>query len=209
MSQSTTVSPSAAAFVSAKVTKAVQIVVAALQKADAAMDSLRQIAKSECLANKISDKKPLTALLLTAGLDASRASEVAGFVFPASEGARKELDKALAINLAAKQPKDRIAKPIVLALQRDKTGTLTLEAAKAAHVPQRSPRLPGDATPTATPTPTKPKTPKEIEEGYYNTLSAMAKDARENGYDEEDFAQTLAEWSGRYLSELFPKEKKE
>ena len=91
---------------------------------------MRNVAKSETVRLALADKKALTAVLFASGLnDARTVSELVGFVFPASESAKVELEKVMAQNAKQTDPKKRIAKPVIMALQRDKTGKLTLAAA--------------------------------------------------------------------------------
>lgn len=155
---------------------------------EVAFDNVRSTAKSET--TKLGwTKEMLTAQLLDAGLNAARASEVAGFVFPRHAAAREHLDAALAMNAKQTDLKKRIAKPVILALQRDKEGTLTLEAAIADHKAKQSlggaTRTPGGQT-NQTATTEKKKTPAEIEEELKNLFCAALNFGKKNGYDQDD-----------------------
>lgn len=182
--------------VSAKIAKAVQAVIAAEGGLAIALDGYRNVAKSETVRLGLEDKKALTAILFASGdTDARRISEIVGFVFPASDSARKELDKAMEKNAKTEDPKKRIAKPVILALQRDKTGKLTLEKAIADFkAGKKDERAPGGKTDQVEKG--KKKTPKQIEEDLGNLIAAAMAFAKENGYDAADFnavAEPLAD----------------
>lgn len=178
--------PEAKVEVSAKIKAAVQSVVKAESGLAVALDNYRNVAKSECVRLALEDKKALTAILFASGdTDARRVSEIVGFVFPAMPSARKELDKAMAINAKETDNKKRIPKPVLLALQRDKTGKLTLEAAIKEHKASATgTRTPGGET---NQTATKKKTAKEIEEELENLIAAALNFAKANEYDLDDF----------------------
>lgn len=181
--------------VSAKIKAAVQAVVKAESGLAVALDGYRNVAKSETVRLGLEDKKALTAILFASGdTDARRVSEIVGFVFPAMPSARKELDKAMAINAKETDNKKRIPKPVLLALQRDKSGKLTLEAAIKEHKASASgTRTPGGETNQTT---TKKKSAKEIEDELGNLISAAMNFAKVNEYDLDDFnavVETISE----------------
>lgn len=178
--------------VSAKVKAAIQAVVKAEGGLAIALDNYRNVAKSETVRLGLEDKKALTAILFASGdTDARRVSEIVGFVFPASDSPsiRKELDKAMEVNAKETDNKKRIAKPVLLALQRDKTGTLTLAKAIADHkAGTTQTRTPGGQTNQTTPAKAKKKTAEEIEAELEAMIQLAMKFAKENGYDAADFA---------------------
>lgn len=166
---------------------AVSAYTTAVVKLDIAFDNVRNVSKSQTVKHGYTEKQ-LTALLLDAGLPPARASEVKGFVFPAHSAARKELDKAMEHNAKQTDAKKRIPKEAILALQRDKTGNLTVDAAVKEHkAKQTLTRTPGGKTdPTATTTKKKKKTAEEIEEELTNLYCTAINFAIANDYDEND-----------------------
>lgn len=167
------------------ITTAIQAYTGALVKLDIAFDKVRNVSKSETVKHGYTEKQ-LTALLLDAGLPPARASEVKGFVFPAHSAARKELDKAMAHNANQTDAKKRIPKEAILALQRDKTGELTVAAAVEEHKKKNTlTRTPGGKT-DPTPDKKKKKSAEEIEEELKTLFIAALKFGKENGYDPED-----------------------
>lgn len=186
MATNTTPEPAATIQPSTKLASAINAVVKAEGSLAVALDNYRNVAKSETVRLGLEDKKALTAILFASGDgDARRVSEIVGFVFPASESARKELDKAMEKNAKETDAKKRIAKPVILALQRDKTGKLTLEAAIKAHKDGAT-RQPGGQT-NQTEEKKKKKTPAEIEEELGNLCAAALNFAKANEYDLDDF----------------------
>ena len=172
---------------SVKLAAAIQTLIKAEVQTAIARDAVLNVAKSETVRLAIADKKALTMLLFASGLtDARTVSEVVGFVFPASDSARKELDKAMEANAKQTDPKKRIAKPVILALQRDKTGKLTLEKALKEHTLSRQPG--GKTDPTEKAKAKKP-TAKEVEEELGNLLAAAIAYGKEHGYDNDDLNQ--------------------
>lgn len=176
--------------VSAKIKAAILAVVKAETAREIALDNYRNVAKSEAVRLGLSDKKALTAILFASGdTDARRVSEVVGFVFPASDSARKELDKVAEHNAKQTDIKKRIPKEVVLALQRDKTGKLTVEKAKANLAANKradgSERQPGGKT-KQTATPDEKKTAAEIEEELGNLFAAALNFGKKHGYDIDD-----------------------
>lgn len=183
---STTVNETESVKVNPKINSAVAAYASAEVKLDVAFDNVRNVAKSETVKHSYTDKQ-LTSLLLEAGLNPARASEVKGFVFPAHNAARKELDRAMEMNAKQTDAKKRIAKPVILALQRDKEGTLTLEQAIADHKAKDTfTRTPGGAT-NQSEKKDKAKTPEEIEEHLGNLCAAALNYAKANDYDIADF----------------------
>lgn len=200
MSTNANPAPAASVQISPKLKAAISAVTKAEVGLAVAMDSYRNTAKSETTRLALADKKALTAVLFASGdTDARRVSEIVGFVFPASDSARKELDKALAINAKQTDNKKRIAKPVILALQRDKTGKLTLEKAIEEHKAKGqlgdSTRTPGGKTDQTDKAKAKKKTAAEIEEELGNLFAAALNFAKANGYDAADAAQVCEDQS--------------
>lgn len=187
MATNTTPEPTTAIQPSTKLASAINAVVKAEGSLAVALDNYRNVAKSETVRLGLEDKKALTAILFASGDgDARRVSEIVGFVFPASESAHKELDKAMEKNAKETDAKKRIAKPVILALQRDKTGKLTLEQAIKAYK-DGSTRQPGGQTNQTNKGKDKKKTPAEIEEELGNLCAAALNFAKANEYDLDDF----------------------
>lgn len=185
--------PTTAPAESVKANPAINTVVSAytgaLVKLDIAFDNVRNVSKKETVKHGYTEKQ-LTALLLDAGLPPARASEVKGFVFPAHSAARKELDKAMEHNAKQTDAKKRIPKEAILALQRDKTGELTVAKAIEAHKAKNTlTRTPGGSTDQTEKG--KKKTPEQIEEDLTNLFIAALKFGKENGYDQADCAAVM------------------
>lgn len=202
MSANANPTPSATVNVSVKLKEAIQAVIKAELGVSVALDKYRNVARSETVRLALSDKKALTAVLFASGdTDARRVSEIVGFVFPKSESARKELDKAMERNAKESDPKKRIAKGVILALQRDDTGKLTLEKALAEHKATLSgTRTPGGQTNQTEPVKPRKKTAAEIEAELQSLVDAALKFGKANGYDDEDLTQVFED----RLAEAFP-----
>lgn len=197
MATNVTSAPSEKVQSSPKLATAISAYQKAIVGAEIALDTLRNTAKSETVRLALADKKALTAVLFASGLsDARTVSELVGFVFPASDSAKAELEKVMTTNAKQTDPKKRIAKPIIMALQRDKTGKLTLEKAIAAHKLERTP---GGKTDPTTKAKTK-KTAKEIEEELASLFAAALAFGKEQGYDEDDCTQVFED----QRTEAFP-----
>ncbi len=208
MSTTSASAPEVTVYESAAVKKVVQAFNTTQAKLAVQFDAIRNTAKTEAVKNGWNDKKKLTALLLDLGLDAARTSEVVGFVFPAHSAARAELDKAMEINSKVTDQKERIAKPVILALQRDKEGTLTLEKAieqhKAATTAGRAARTPEANAGTAATPPqvaSVQKTPKQIEDELGNLFAAALAFGKKHDYDAADCAAVFEEWSSKVFPE--------
>lgn len=203
----TTTAVAAATKVSTAVKTAVQTLLKKDGEAAVALDAVRSVAKTETTKNGWT-KEMLTAQLLDSGLDASRASEIAGFVFPRHAAAREHLDAALAQNAKQTDLKKRIAKPVILALQRDKEGTLTLEQAIKDHAAKSTglaARTPGGQTNQTATTPAKKKTAAEIEEELKTLCIAALKFGKANDYDAADIAAVMEDAA----TEVFPADEEE
>lgn len=176
---------------STKITAAINACIKADVARDIAIDNYRNVAKSEAVRLSLTDRKALTAVLFASGdKDARRVSEIVGFVFPANDSARKELDKAMEHNATQTDPKKRIKKDVILALQRDKEGTLTLKAAlEAAKKKETLTRQPGGSQNQTEKK--KPLTAKEQEEEIETIISSLVKKAVQYEYDEKDIAQMI------------------
>lgn len=212
MSTNTTPAPTEKTKVNPAILSAVQALAKAETARDIAFDKVRNVAKTETVKHGYTDKQ-LTSLLLDAGLNPARASEVKGFVFPAHSAARKELDKAMELNAKQTDAKKRVAKEVILALQRDKDGTLTLDKAIAAHKAKNTlTRTPGGATDQTAPAATKPakaKTAEEIEAELTALFAAALKFAKANGYDEADSAAVMEEAAKEVFAEDEDEDEKE
>lgn len=178
----------------------------ALVKLDIAFDNVRNVSKAQTVKHGYTEKQ-LTSLLLDAGLPPARASEVKGFVFPAHSAARTQLDKAMEHNAKQTDAKKRIPKEAILALQRDKTGELTvakaIEQHKAKNTLTRTPA--GETQQTQSKGKEKKKTAEEIEEELTNLFIAALKFGKENGYDAADNAAVMEAAS----ETVFPAEEEE
>lgn len=199
MSTNTATNVAAATKVSTVLRTAISTLLKKEGEVEVALDNVRSVAKTETTKGGWT-KEMLTAQLLDSGLNPARASEVCGFVFPRHAAAREHLDAALAKNAKETDLKKRIAKPVILALQRDKKGTLTLEQAIADHKAKSSAlgatRTPGgqtNQTTTTTAATTKKKTATEIEEELKNLFCAALNFAKANGYDEVDSQAVMEE----------------
>lgn len=104
-----------------KATPAMQKAFEALGKAEVtvaiAFDKLRIVSKTSAASEKWS-KKQLNSALLGMGLDKSRSSEIAGWVFPTNIANRAILDDVAAYNAKQTDAKKRIGKQQVLDIQR-------------------------------------------------------------------------------------------
>jgi len=205
MATTTNPAPAATTKTSVKLTSAIGAYQKAVVGAEIALDTLRNTAKAESVRLSLTDGKMLTLLLFACGLsDPRTVSEVSQFVFPKHEAARVQLDRVMEHNCKQTDPKKRIAKPVTMALQRDKTGTLTLEAALAAHKAGNTlSRQPGGQTnQTVSAKPVKKKTQKEIEDDAVTQIIAILKSLAQDEYDEADcmavFDRAIKE------SKLFP-----
>lgn len=206
MSTNTATNVAAATKVSTVLRTAISTLLKKEGEVEVALDNVRSVAKTETTKGGWT-KEMLTAQLLDSGLNPARASEVCGFVFPRHAAAREHLDAALAANAKETDLKKRIAKPVILALQRDKEGTLTLEQAIADHKAKSSAlaptRTPGGQTNQTTPaTATKKKTAAEIEDELKNLVIAALKFGKENGYDVADISAVMEDAA----TEVFPAE---
>lgn len=194
MATTTATAPAETVKVNVAIVAAVKAFSDTATKLEIAFDNVRNVAKAQTVKLGYTEKQ-LTGLLIEAGLPAARASEVKGFVFPAHQAARKELDKAMEINAKQTDNKKRVAKDVILALQRDKEGKLTLEKAIAAHKAKgtlsRSPG--GETDQTAKPASKKAKTAEEIEAELLALYTAANTFAKDNGYDEKDSAAVFEE----------------
>lgn len=215
----TAAAPEATVVVNPKISKAVAELIKKETAASVAFDNLRTVSLRESVANSYT-KKQLTAMLLELMSDPARASEVAGFVFPNHSAARAELDKALAFNAKQTDAKKRISKQIILALQRDNDGTLTLEKA-IENAKKPSERTPGGETnqtttsttaPATTTTPatsgsgtpvldtTPPVTPVLVDDRIGDFFAAGLNLGKANGYDEADLTAIFEGW----ILQIFP-----
>lgn len=206
MSTNTATNVAAATKVSTVLRTAISTLLKKEGEVEVALDNVRSVAKTETTKGGWT-KEMLTAQLLDSGLNPARASEVCGFVFPRHAAAREHLDAALAANAKETDLKKRIAKPVILALQRDKEGTLTLEQAIADHKAKSSALAPtrtpgGQTNQTTTATTTKKKTAAEIEDELKNLVIAALKFGKENGYDVADISAVMEDAA----TEVFPAE---
>ena len=160
-------------------------------------DKFALTAKSATTEQSWNQKQLTQALLGLNGMDAARASELVGWVFPKNAENRKVLDEIIEKNSQVASPHDRIGKPVQLAIQRSAEpltiaeATKQVEAAKEAKK-QRAARPPGGpASPTTPTTPTAPLTAKEQSDRVQDAIVAAAKLAKSYGFDETDFQQEV------------------
>lgn len=155
----------------------------------ALLDTYRNLAKSESVRLGITDRKTLTAFLVTCGdKDGRRVSEVAQFVFPNNEANRAVLDKVAEINANTTDNKKRIKKEVVMTIQRAKEPITLKEAQAIVAAKDIFTRQPGGKTDqtTSAKAKAKPKTAKEIDDAFKTSIAALVKEMLAEEYTQED-----------------------
>lgn len=151
-------------------------------------DKYRVTAKAEATRLGLTDRKGLTAVLYASGdTDARRISNIVAFVFPANAENRAVIDKIMETNATAKDPNKRIAKEVLLEVQKSKE-PITLEKAKKIVAANKAgTRKPGGETDQTD----KKKKKQNPDKVLGEMLTAALTFAKENGYDMADFQAVL------------------